>query len=75
MSQPITFSNSVRYSTLALCAFLTLLALFTLVAFGRGLLWLLRSCAHAEAPVFSPLGAFPCLQPLWRPPWSFRSNN
>ena len=28
-------------NTLALCAFLTLLALFTLVAFGRGLLWLL----------------------------------
>ena len=41
MSQPITFASSVRFSTLAFCAIAALLALFALVAFGRGLLFLL----------------------------------
>ena len=41
MSLRVTFAHSVRYSTLALCTLATGLALFSLVAFGRGLPWLL----------------------------------
>ena len=41
MTQRVTFANSVRYSTLAFCVLATLLALFALVGFGRGLPWLL----------------------------------
>jgi len=41
MAQPVTFANSIRYSTLAVCGLFTLLASFALVAFGRGLPFLL----------------------------------
>ncbi len=41
MSQQLTFSNSVRFSTLAFCVVATLLGLFTMIAFGSGLLWVL----------------------------------
>ena len=41
MTPPITFTNTVRYSTLALCVLLALLSLFSMIAFGTGLPWLL----------------------------------
>lgn len=42
---PITFARTVRYSTLALCALVAVLALFSMIAFGRGLPWLLLALA------------------------------
>ncbi len=42
MSTPqITLSNTVRYSTLAFCVLALVLSLFSMIAFGRGLPWLL----------------------------------
>jgi glutamate synthase domain-containing protein 2 len=43
MSPPIrvTFWNTVRYSTLALCVLGLVLSVFSLIAFSQGLLWLL----------------------------------
>ena len=37
MPPPLTFTNTVRYSTLALCVLAFVLSLFALIAFGRGL--------------------------------------
>ena len=42
---PITLARTVRYSTLALCALVAVLALFSMIAFGRGLPWLLLALA------------------------------
>ena len=39
MPPPLTFTNTVRYSTLALCVLAFVLSLFALIAFGRGLPW------------------------------------
>lgn len=40
---PITPSNTVRYSTLALCVLVLILSLFSMIAFGRGGSWFLIS--------------------------------
>ncbi len=44
-SPPLTFERTVRYSTLALCVLVLLLSLFSMIAFGRGLLWFLLALA------------------------------
>jgi glutamate synthase domain-containing protein 2 len=44
-SPPLTFARTVRYSTLALCVLMLLLSLFSMIAFGRGLLWFVLSGA------------------------------
>ncbi|QTD45856.1 FMN-binding glutamate synthase family protein [Ottowia testudinis] len=41
----ITFARTVRYSTLALCAVVLMLSLFSMIAFGRGLPWFLLAGA------------------------------
>ena len=45
MPPPLTFTNTVRYSTLALCVLAFVLSLFALIAFGRGLPWFVLSGA------------------------------
>ena len=44
-SSPITFPRTVRYSTLAVCALVLVLSLFSIIAFGRGLGWFVLSAA------------------------------
>ena len=41
----ITFARTVRYSTLALCALVLVLSLFSMIAFGRGLPWFVLAAA------------------------------
>ncbi|MBK6869040.1 MAG: FMN-binding glutamate synthase family protein [Burkholderiales bacterium] len=45
MKQPLTLANTIRFTTLTLCGLLLLLSLFSIIAFGRGLLWFALSGA------------------------------
>ena len=49
---PLTPSNTVRYSTLAFCAIVLLLSLFTMIAFGRGGWWFLLSAVLVALGVY-----------------------
>ena len=51
-STPLTFANTVRYSTLALCALVLVLSLFSMIAFGRGLPWFLFAAALLALGVY-----------------------
>ena len=52
MTPPITFTNTVRYSTLELCVLVAVLSLFSLIGFGTGLPWLLLSLALIALGVY-----------------------
>ena len=52
MMPPITFTNTVRYSTLALCVLAAVLSLFSIIAFGYGMTWLLVSLALVALGVY-----------------------
>ena len=52
MMPPITFTNTVRYSTLALCVLAAVLSVFSMIAFGHGLVWLLLSLALVALGVY-----------------------
>ena len=52
MTPPITFTNTVRYTTLGLCVLLALLSLFSMIAFGTGLLWFLLAAVLIGVGVY-----------------------
>ena len=52
---PLTPSNTVRYSTLAFCALVLILSLFSLIAFGRGGWWFLLSGSLVALGVYDLL--------------------
>ena len=52
MTSSLTFTHTVRYSTLALCALVAVLSLFSMIAFGTGLLWFLLALALIGVGVY-----------------------
>ena len=62
MTPPITFTNTVRYSTLALCVLVFVLSLFALIAFGRGLPWFVLSGALVALTSTIPTHSLPILE-------------